>query len=97
MEKYHLELSPAATRDLKKLPKAIQEEVVRVHLPAIAGNPYETGRPLLGALRKERSFHFGRNPEYRIIYLLDENLITVTLIGTREGLYKKAVRRKRSS
>jgi mRNA-degrading endonuclease RelE of RelBE toxin-antitoxin system len=94
MPKYELVLSPAAKRDLKRLPLNVQEGIAMVHLPNIAERPYEAGKPLVGALRRERSYHFGRKPEYRIIYLVEESLITVTLIGTREGLYKRAVRRK---
>jgi len=51
------------------------------------------GKPLVGVLYKERSYHFGRKPEFRIIYSIEDNLITVTLIGTRESIYKKAKRR----
>lgn len=94
MPSYELVLSPAAMRGLKRLPLNIQKDVARVHLPKIAENPYEAGKPLVGALRRERSYHCGRKPEYRIIYLVEQNLITITLIGTREGLYKKAVRRR---
>lgn len=93
MPKYELVLSPAAKRDLKRLPLSIQKDIASVHLPNITEHPYESGKPLVGVLRRERSYHFGRKPEYRIIYLVEESLITVTLIGTREGLYKKAVRR----
>jgi mRNA-degrading endonuclease RelE of RelBE toxin-antitoxin system len=50
---------------------------------------------LIGALKGERSYHFGRKPEYRIIYYIDNDLITVTIIGTREGIYKRAKRRKK--
>jgi len=94
MPKYELVVSPAAKRDLKRLSLNVQKDIARVHLPKIAENPYEAGKPLVGALRRERSYSFGRKPEYRITYLVEESLITVTLIGTREGLYKKAVRRK---
>jgi mRNA-degrading endonuclease RelE of RelBE toxin-antitoxin system len=94
MPKYELVLSPAAKRDLKRLPLNIQKDIARVHLLKIAENPYEVGKPLVGALRRERSYHFDRKPEYRIVYSIEETLITVTLIGTREGLYKKAVRRR---
>jgi mRNA-degrading endonuclease RelE of RelBE toxin-antitoxin system len=94
MTKYELVLSPAAKRDLKGLPASIQRDIATVHLVRIANKPYEAGKPLVGALRRERSYHFGRKPEYRIVYSIEETLITVTLIGSREGLYKKAVRRK---
>jgi Cytotoxic translational repressor of toxin-antitoxin stability system len=91
---YDLELSPAAYRDLKVLPHKIQKEIVMFHLPIIRENPFQTGKPLAGALRKERSYHFGRNPEYRIIYFIEGKVVTVTVIGTREGIYKKAKKRR---
>ncbi|MBI4823471.1 MAG: type II toxin-antitoxin system RelE/ParE family toxin [Nitrospirae bacterium] len=93
MHPYNLELSPAALRDLKKLPVNIQKTIVMEHLPAIKEDPYKKGKPLIGALNKERSYHFGRKPEYRIIYFIEGRTITVTLIGTREGIYKKAKKR----
>ncbi len=94
MPAYELELSPASKRDLKSLPIRIQKEIVLDHLPIIRENPYYAGKPLVGALHKERSYHFGRKPEYRIIYFIEGTLITVTLIGTREGIYKKAKKRR---
>jgi mRNA-degrading endonuclease RelE of RelBE toxin-antitoxin system len=91
---YDLELSTAAERDLRALPEKVRHDIVMVHLPAIMENPLLKGKPLSGALHNERSYHFGRRPEYRIIYYLEGNMITVTVIGTREGIYKKAKRRK---
>jgi len=90
---YELELSPAAIRDLKALPTRVQRDIAISHLPIIREKPYQVGKPLVGVLYKERSYHFGRKPEYRIIYSIEDNLITVTLIGTRESIYKKAKRR----
>lgn len=89
-----LELSPAARRDLKRLPRSIQQEILFTHLPAIKSNPYEVGSPLRGILKGERSYHFGRKPEYRIIYFIEGELITVTILGTRENIYKRAKRRR---
>ncbi|MEW6053113.1 MAG: type II toxin-antitoxin system RelE/ParE family toxin [Nitrospirota bacterium] len=94
MPGYELELSPAAVRDLKSLPINIQREIVMKHLPIIRDNPFQAGRPLVGAFHGERSYHFGRKPEYRIIYFIEGKEITVTLLGSREGIYKKARRRK---
>ncbi len=91
---YRLELSPAAHRDSKRLPKETQREIVMTHLPIIQAEPYASSLPLTGTLRGERSYHFGRKPEYRIIFYLDGQLIVVTIIGTREGVYKRAKRRK---
>ncbi len=92
---YQLEISPAAKRDLKKLPNQVQKKIVFEHLPNIQDEPYFSSEPLIGTLKGERSYHFGRKPEYRIIYYLEDDLITVTIIGTREGIYKRAKRRKR--
>lgn len=68
---YTVELSPAARRDLKRLPQKVQEEILLVHLPEIQANPFEIGSPLQGVLKEERSYHFGRKPEYRIIYFVE--------------------------
>jgi mRNA-degrading endonuclease RelE of RelBE toxin-antitoxin system len=94
MSLYELELSTAAERDLKSLPGKVQHDVVMIHLPAIRENPFMKGKPLAGVLHNERAYHFGKRPEYRIIYYLEASLITVTVIGTREGIYKKAKKRK---
>jgi mRNA-degrading endonuclease RelE of RelBE toxin-antitoxin system len=94
MADYLLELSPAAQRDLKGLPLKIQKSIALVHLPRIAEQPFDAGKPLFGSLQGERSYHFGRRPEYRIIYFIEGKNITVTIIGSREGIYKKARSRK---
>jgi mRNA-degrading endonuclease RelE of RelBE toxin-antitoxin system len=52
------------------------------------------GRPLAGVLKGERSFHFGRKPEYRLIYYIEKSSIIITALGSREAIYKKAKRRK---
>ena len=92
---YNLELSPAARKDLKRLPPAIQKEIVFEHLPKIRRDPFLRTKPLVGTLKGERSYRFGRKPEYRIIFFVHDDLITVTIIGTREGIYKRAKRRKK--
>lgn len=95
MGKYSIELSKGADRDLKKLPLSVQRDIVFEHLPKIQVDPFGTGIPLVGVLKGERAYHFGRRPEYRIIYFVDQNVITVTIIGSREGIYRKAKRRKK--
>jgi len=93
-DKYKLELSPAASRDLKKIHKHVQKEIVFTHFQEILEDPFGKSKPLVGALKGERSYSFGHRPEYRIIYFVEKGLITVTLIGSRENLYKRAQRRK---
>jgi mRNA-degrading endonuclease RelE of RelBE toxin-antitoxin system len=94
-EPYRLEVSPAAQRDLKRLPPNVRSEVIVDHLPTIARNPFRVSTPLIGGLRGERSYHFGRKPEYRIIFFVEDDLVTVTILGTREGIYRRARRRGR--
>lgn len=89
-----LEIAPAAKRDIKKLPTEIQKKIVFDFLPLIQKEPYKMGQPLAGVFKGERSFHFGRKPEYRIIYVIQNNLIIITAIGSRENIYKRAKRRK---
>ncbi|MFH0925362.1 MAG: type II toxin-antitoxin system RelE/ParE family toxin [bacterium] len=94
LKAYNLELSPAAKRDLKRLPHSIQKKIVFQHLPAITKDPFLKSEPLLGTYQGERSYHFGRKPEYRIIFSIEKDLIIVTIIGSREGIYRRAKRRK---
>jgi len=96
-KEYTLELSPAAKRDLKRLPIAVQKDIVFTHLPAIEGDPLSTSTPLVGAFKGEHAYHFGRKPEYRIVFYIEDTLITVTIIGTRENIYKRAKRRKKKT
>jgi mRNA-degrading endonuclease RelE of RelBE toxin-antitoxin system len=93
---FSLELSPASKRDLKKLPRSVQQGIALRHLPIIAEDPFGESEPLLGTLKGERSYHFGRNPEYRIIFFVEGEVVTVTIIGTREGVYRRAKRRKKT-
>jgi len=92
---FTLKLSPAANRSLKRLPDSVQKEIIYTHLPAIKKAPYKVGRPLRGTFKGEFCYHFGRKPEYRIVYLIEEELITVTILGTRESIYKRAKRQRR--
>jgi mRNA-degrading endonuclease RelE of RelBE toxin-antitoxin system len=71
---YQLEISPATKRDLKKIPSQVKNKIVFEHLPKIQDEPYSNSVPLIGALKGERSYHFGRKPEYRIIYYKIENI-----------------------
>ena len=92
-KKYSLLLAPAAKRDLKKMPLHIQNQIVFQHLPEIERDPLGVGKPLFGVLKGELSYHFGRKPEYRIIYFTENDLVVVTIIGSRENIYKRARRR----
>ncbi len=51
-KKYTLELSPAAKRDLKRLPLSVQKNIVFTHLPAIEADSLSTSMPLLAHSRR---------------------------------------------
>ena len=92
---YRVELAPAAERDIKKRPPSVRRGTVEVHLPRIASDPLGQGPPLHGAFAHYWLYHFGRRPEYRIIYSVEEQTVTikVILVGTRESVYKRLRRR----
>jgi len=90
---YKLELSSAAERDLKRLTMSVQKDIVFNHLPIIEDDPIANSKPLTGAMKGERSYHFGRQPEYRIIFYIENKIVTITTIGSRENIYKRAKRR----
>jgi mRNA-degrading endonuclease RelE of RelBE toxin-antitoxin system len=94
-DNYGLEIAPAAERDLKRLPRSVRRDIVLEHLPEIAKDPFSKSKPLVGTLKGERSYSFGRKPEYRIIFYIEDQLIVVTIIGTREGIYRRAKRRRK--
>jgi mRNA-degrading endonuclease RelE of RelBE toxin-antitoxin system len=48
---YRPEVSPAAERDLRKVPRPVQEQIVFEHLPRIQDDPYLYGKPLIGKLK----------------------------------------------
>jgi mRNA-degrading endonuclease RelE of RelBE toxin-antitoxin system len=44
---YRLEISPAAKRDLKKVPGPVHNKIVFEHLPKIQDKPYSNSEPLI--------------------------------------------------
>jgi len=85
---YQIALSPAAQRDLKKLPPQVRRAVFNKHLPKIASAPQAAGEPLHGKLKGLLSYHFGHRPQYRILYGIEkEKIVLVVFVGTRENAY----------
>ncbi len=87
-------LSPAAQRDLKKLPPQVRQSVFHQHLPKIAVVPQTAGEPLHGKLKGLSSYHFGHRPQYRILYSIEKGeTVLVVFVGTRENAYGEVSRR----
>ncbi|MGD9707045.1 MAG: type II toxin-antitoxin system RelE/ParE family toxin [Candidatus Delongbacteria bacterium] len=85
-DKYH----PKVKKDLKKIDKPVQNDIIENQLNKILSNPEEAGNALHGDLEGIRSFHFTKNKvEYRIAYLIDSDASTVYVlsIAKRENFY----------
>jgi len=91
---YQIALSPAAQRDLKKLPPQVRQAAFDQHLSKIAAVPQTAGEPLHGKLKGLLSYHFGHRPQYRILYSIEKGeTVLVVFIGTREDAYGEVSRR----
>ena len=91
---YEMKLSTAAVRDIGQLPVRIQDAIEARHIPKIAANPYAVSFPLHGNLRGLRSYHFGRRPEYRMVYYISGNQVTIIAVGPHDQAYRRAGRRR---
>jgi len=93
--RYQVVIAPAAERDLRRLPRKARREFFDIHLLRISDAPREVGTPLHGEFIGYWAYHFGRHPEYRIIYDIEEEIATVTvfLVGSRENVYARLRRR----
>ena len=92
--KYELEFTTQAKRDIKRLDKDIQPNVMK-KLAQLRDNPY-LGSPLRGDLKDFYSLHMSLpGGQYRAAYVIDEGnpLIIVAIVGTRENFYQEARRR----
>ena len=69
--------TPSARRDLDRLPEAVAAAVLEFLYGALAENPHRVGKPLLGKLS---SLHSARRGQYRVIYEVDDEVVTVTVI-----------------
>jgi mRNA interferase RelE/StbE len=74
---YTVELSPAARRDLNKLPPRILAAVAEFLSGPLAANPQRVGHPLRGRFHGEWS---ARRGSYRVRYRIDEDRILVLVV-----------------
>lgn len=91
---YEIYFGSAVKKDLKKLPKNIQNKVDAV-FALLSSNP-KSGEGLGGEFLGFYSYHFKeQKTEYRIIYSIKDELLIVLiiLVGTRENIYKQLKRR----
>jgi len=93
---YEVVLSPAAQRDLDALPANLLASLRYTHIPRIAANPRDIGRPKKGALTGVFGYDFGPRRGYRVLYeILDaKHIVLVIAIGTHDQAYRRAERRR---
>lgn len=76
--------TPTARRALTRLPEKVATAVVEFIYGALAHNPRRVGK----ALRFElEGLHSARRGDYRVIYRIDDEVVTVTAIEHRADAY----------
>lgn len=83
----------AVKKDLRKLPKPLQQKMVSLHLPAILKAP-SAGFALSGKLAGYLKYViFYQSTAYRIVYQYNEKSVLVVMVSKREGFYQRLLRR----
>ena len=85
--KYELRVAGPAARRLDRLPDKVAAAIVEFMLGALLDDPHRVG----GALRRELAgLHSARRGAYRIVYEIDEQASTVTVlrIDHRSTVYR---------
>jgi addiction module RelE/StbE family toxin len=92
---YEVIIPRSVEKDIKKLPRQLQEVIANEHLVSIQSDPYQGGflRGKFKRLRKHTLSYKGT--DYRIVYKISEAARSVILImvGSRENFYERLGRR----
>ncbi len=83
---YRVEIAPAAKRQIKKLPTAVQQQIIR-RLEDLAVEPRPTG---IVKLKGSESLYRVRLGDYRVVYEIQDAqlLILVVKVGHRSDVYQ---------
>ena len=87
-QRYDLRFLPAARRAIShRLPEPVAAAVLEFCDQALASNPHRVGKPLFGPLA---GCHGAKRGTYRIIYRIDDNAHTVSIldIDHRADIYR---------
>lgn len=77
---YRVILRPAAVRALQRMPEKIATACWEfIHGP-LAEHPHQVGKPLLAPLAPQFS---ARRGEYRVLYLIEDEQVTVIITSVR--------------
>lgn len=83
---YRIVLTPAARRDLLRLPKDMARRI-DAHILALADNPYPSGAK---KLEGSEGFFRVRVGDYRIVYRVEGHRLVIVIIrvGHRSDIYR---------
>ena len=76
---YRVEVTPAARRDLAKLPQDVLRRV-DAHILALAENPYPPGAK---RLQGDEGFFRIRVGDYRVIYMVERGRLVILIVRVR--------------
>ena len=84
--KYAIELTPAASREIRKLERLVQRRLVRL-LEILAKDPRPRG---VETMKSRERFLRVRVGDYRVVYRLDEarRVVLVLRVGHRREVYR---------
>jgi mRNA interferase RelE/StbE len=83
--------SPAAQRDLRRLPEKVGTAVVEFVYSALATNPHRVGSELRLGLK---GLHSARRGDYRVIYAIDDaqSRVSIVTVEHRSDVYRRRQR-----
>jgi mRNA interferase RelE/StbE len=84
---YRVEFTPAARRDIARLPQRVAWAVLEFCSGPLADNPHRVGKPLIGDLV---GLYSARRGQYRIVYAIDDQtvLVEVAYLRRRADVYR---------
>ncbi|MCZ7664430.1 MAG: type II toxin-antitoxin system RelE/ParE family toxin [Thermoleophilia bacterium] len=77
MGRFELRLAPSAERTLQRLPESVAAAIVEFATGPLLEEPFRVGRPLM---RELAGYHVARRGHYRVIYRIDEAVVTVRVV-----------------
>lgn len=83
----------AVKKDLRKLPRPLQQKMVNFYFSEILKTP-SAGLALSGKLAGYLKYVvFYQSSAYRIVYQYNEKAILIVMVSKREGFYQRLLRR----
>ena len=95
---HRYEFGAAAARDLEAMVRhnvPLLVAIVTEHIPTILADPYAAGEAKKGDLARLRAYGFTlRRVAYRLVYQVQDDLVTFVAVGPHDAAYARASRRQ---